>query len=122
MTVSRKLILYIVYSVVVVALAVGIIVTFNHHNHKRPVVKAPSGSQTVQPGRRTTPNSGSPADSSPSSTAPQATAGASTRTALNGSANSPLADTGPGSSLVIFLVATGLGAWGYRRLQLNRLR
>ncbi len=125
MSSGRKLILYVLYFIVVVIFAVGIIMAFTRHDTKKPVVTVPShsqktsGSQNAE-GTVTSGTRQSPAE--PTKTSTDANAAASTRSALGGTATpSQLANTGPGSTIVVFAATSVAGAWAYRRRQLSRV-
>jgi flagellar basal body-associated protein FliL len=115
MSTARKLILYVIYFVVVVALGAAIIFAFTGSSPaKKPVAKAPHAVHYTN-------NPAADTQSAPAS-ATAGTSGESVKAAI-AAANPPaqLTNTGPGSTAAIFIVSTVAGSLLYRRRQLSRL-
>ncbi len=121
MATGRKLILYVLYFIFVVAVGVTLLVAFRHNNPKKPTAKPIAGNHTIStPNVAPKPAVKSPADSPSNPTT--VAAGQATRTALNQPASpTKLVNTGPGSSLAIFGLVSILSAIGFRLVQLRRL-
>lgn len=120
MSTARKLILYVIYFVVVVALGVAIIFAFSGKTpSKKPVIKAPGTVHYTN----NSPDSKSPSQAQPTQASPATdTSGESVKAAI-AAANSPtrLTNTGPGNVVAMFIVSTIAGSLAFRRRQLNRL-
>ncbi len=121
MSTARKLILYVIYFVIIVALGIVIILAFTQHDSKKNPIAAGPKVIRVAPSKPDQPipsdnTSRSPA--TPPSTAPStATAGESTRSAIVSATTAPtaLANSGPGDVLLLFGLTTLVAAAGYRR-------
>ena len=115
MSTTRKLILYALYFLMIVALGATVIVAFTHHSAtKTPVVKVPT---TIhQPV-----NSPAEPEATTTSTATN-TSGESVKSAIaaaNGSTQ--LTNTGPGDTLALFGVTVIASSYLYRRRQISHL-
>lgn len=120
MSTARKLVLYVIYFVVVVALGVAIIVAFTGSTPtKKPVVKAPGTARRDN----NSANSNSPSQAQSAPPSPGTDTSAESVKAAIAAANPPaqLTNTGPGSTAAIFIVSAVAGSLAYRRRQLNRL-
>jgi cytoskeletal protein RodZ len=121
---GRKLLLYVLYIILVVALGSAIILAFtNQKPVNKPLAKAPTHSQAAKTNQdQPAPVKPSPTPASPSQTTPASdttAAAAATKAAIaaNQSAtNTQLTNTGPGSTIALFAVVTVLAiAYSYRR-------
>ena len=117
MSTARKLILYIVYFIVLIALGVGVFLSLTNHDTKKvPVAKAPH-SVSKRPSQSQKSDDTSQTPASPATTSPTTvTAGESTRSAIDSAASAApeLANTGPGSILSLFVLTSVAAAIVYR--------
>jgi hypothetical protein len=117
MSTARKLILYVIYFMVVLALGAAIIFAFTGDTPtKKPVVKAPGTIHyTNNPSNPSTDVQSPPSPSTD-------TSGESVKAAIAAAnPSAQLTNTGPGSTAAIFIVSVVAGSLFYRRRQLSRL-
>jgi len=114
MSTTRKLLLYALYFIIVVAIGATIILAFTHHsNGKTTVVKAPTTSQKSPKTSTQTGTTSSPATN---------TSGESVKAAIAGTKpNSQLTNTGPGNVVALFGLTAVASSLVYRRRLLVRL-
>ena len=121
MSTARKLILYVIYFVIVIALGIAIILAFTHNGSKKsPVASAPKSTRvtTKQSSPPKQPDNAPKSPATPDASAPSTVAaGESARSAIASATAAPsaLANTGPGNLVVLFGLTTVIGAAGYRR-------
>jgi cytoskeletal protein RodZ len=123
MSTGRKILLYVLYFVAVVALGVIVILAFTHHGATKPPIKHPGDSKTQAEKPTATPTQSSPKSPATSDSSTDGTdqVGAAARDAVNkAKTDAQLANTGPGSTAAIFVGASIAGAVVYRRRQLTR--
>lgn len=109
---GRKVLLYIVYLVLVIALGVGIFFAFHKSNDDKPVVKTPLTTKTQSPDAKNPVEK--PETTQPSQSAEAA--GKAIQSAFADNTPSSLANTGPGSVIALFAVTAVAGTLAYQRL------
>ena len=121
MSTARKLLLYVIYFIIIIALGITIILAFTHHDSKKsPAASAPKSTR-LEPKKTDQPKPTDRAPKSPatseSSSPSTVAAGESTRSAIASATAVPavLANTGPGNLLLLFGLTTVVAAAGYRR-------
>ncbi len=126
MSTIRKIILYLLYTVVLIAFIGAIIFALLGHSpfkSSAPTVKPLVSKDGNTPDRRPAPSK--PSNQSNADTAAKvakdAIAAASTA-AVSANATPQLADTGPGDIAAVFAGSVLVSAWAYRQRQLRMLK
>lgn len=122
MATLRVILLYLLYIVLIGSITAAIVFSLRSNHQPKVATTQPSHTQTQAEQGTSTSSSGNQSNTAQSSAGSAANAGASTgQNVASGtgskstSSSDQLANTGPGSDVALFLAATLIGTYVYRR-------